>query len=134
MLRYQRAIDGPLSELVRAKNPLYNFILRYLLSPSGAEDLTHEAFLQSSIARRSFTHESRFPLLYTIALNLCIVTTVGKMKLLRHPSLDAPANGGRCPRVRCSMCCRTPDRGNVGRAASGPLMRHPIVVASEALP
>ena len=135
MLRYQRGDRRAFAELVRRhKKPLFNFVLRYLRSPSGAEDVTQEAFLRVVQRAAEFKHEARFSTwLYTIARNLCIDHS-RKMKLRRHPSLDAPTTEDGSARPMLEVLPDPKPEGDVGRAAEWTVMRRSIVVAVEALP
>src|ERR1044071_10407384 len=96
MLRYQRGDAGAFAELVRRhQKALYNFVLRQTRSAPAAEDITQETFLRVVQRAAEFKHEARFSTwLYTIARNLCI-DHGRKMKLRRHPSLDAQAADDR---------------------------------------
>lgn len=135
MLRYQRGDRRAFGELVRRhKTPLYNFVLRHLRSASAAEDITQEAFLRVVQRAAEFKHEARFTTwLYTIARNLCI-DHGRKMKLRRHPSLEAPTNDGGDARPMLEILPDPRPEGDVGRAAEWTVMRKSIVVAVEALP
>ena len=135
MLRYQRGDRRAFAELVRRhKTPLFNFVLRYLRSPSGAEDVTQEAFLRVVQRAAEFKHEARFSTwLYTIARNLCI-DHGRKMKLRRHPSLDAPTTEDGSARPMLEVLPDPKPESDVGRAAEWTVMRRSIVVAVEALP
>jgi RNA polymerase sigma-70 factor (ECF subfamily) len=135
MLRYQRGDRRAFAELVRRhKTPLYNFVLRHLRSAVAAEDITQEAFLRVVQRAAEFKHEARFSTwLYTIARNLCI-DYGRKMKLRRHPSLDAPTSDGGDARPMLEVLPDPRPEGDVGRAAEWTVMRKSIVVAVEALP
>lgn len=138
MLRYQRGDRGAFAELLRRhKTPLYNFVLRHLRSASAAEDITQETFLRVVQRAAEFKHEARFTTwLYTIARNQCI-DHGRKMKLRRHPSLDAPAtpgSGDDGSRPMLEVLADGRPDGNVGRAAEWSAMRRSIVTAVEALP
>ena len=128
MLRYQRGDRRAFAELVRRhKTPLFNFVLRYLRSPSGAEDVTQEAFLRVVQRAAEFKHEARFSTwLYTIARNLCI-DHGRKMKLRRHPSLDAPTTEDGSARPMLEVLPDPKPESDVGRAAEWTVMRRSIV-------
>jgi RNA polymerase sigma-70 factor (ECF subfamily) len=135
MLRYQRGDRLAFAELVRRhKTRLYNFALRHVRSGSAAEDITQEAFVRVVQRAAEFKHEARFTTwLYTIARNLCI-DHGRKMKLRRHPSLDAPMTDEAGSQ---SLLDVLPDRrpdGEIERAAEWSVMRRSIVLAVEALP
>jgi RNA polymerase sigma-70 factor, ECF subfamily len=135
MLRYQRGDRGAFAELLRRhKTPLYNFVLRQLRSPSAAEDITQETFLRVVQRAAEFKHEARFTTwLYTIARNQCI-DHGRKMKLRRHPSLDAPATAEDGARPMLEVLADGKPEGDVARAAGWSAMRQSIVTAVEALP
>src|SRR5215467_10514863 len=135
MLRYKRGDRSAFAELVRRhKTPLYNFVLRLLRSPTAAEDLTQETFLRVVQRAAEFKHEARFSTwLYTIARNLCI-DHGRKMKLRRHPFLDASTTSDGTARPMIEVLPDASPAGDVGRAAEWTVMRRSIVVAVEALP
>ncbi|HEX4474399.1 MAG TPA: RNA polymerase sigma factor [Polyangiaceae bacterium] len=135
MLRYQRGDSSAFAFLVRRhKAPLYNFVLRHLRSQAAAEDITQEAFLRVVQRASDFKHEARFSTwLYTIARNLCIDHS-RKMKLRRHPSLDAPTETSDGSRTLLEVVPSSSTESDVERAAEWTAMRRSIVAAVEALP
>lgn len=135
MLRYQRGDSSAFAFLVRRhKAPLYNFVLRHLRSQPAAEDITQEAFLRVVQRASEFKHEARFSTwLYTIARNLCIDHS-RKMKLRRHPSLDAPTDTSDGSRPLLEVVPSSSTESDVERAAEWTAMRRSIVAAVEALP
>jgi RNA polymerase sigma-70 factor (ECF subfamily) len=81
-----------------------------------------------------FKHEARFSTwLYTIARNLCIDHS-RKMKLRRHPSLDAPTETSDGSRTLLEVVPSSSTESDVERAAEWTAMRRSIVAAVEALP
>ena len=135
MLRYQRGDRVAFAELVRRhKTRLYNFALRYVRSGSVAEDITQEAFVRVVQRAAEFKHEARFTTwLYTIARNLCIDHS-RKMKLRRHPSLDAPITDDSGSHALSDVLADRRPEAEIDRAAEWSVMRQSIVLAVGALP
>jgi RNA polymerase sigma-70 factor (ECF subfamily) len=135
MLRYQRGDRVAFAELVRRhKTRLYNFALRYVRSGSVAEDITQEAFVRVVQRAAEFKHEARFTTwLYTIARNLCIDHS-RKMKLRRHPSLDAPITDDSGSHALLDVLADGRPEAEIDRAAEWSVMRRSIVLAVGALP
>ncbi len=135
MIRYQRGEQAAFAVLVRRhQGPLYNFALRQLRSPSGAEEVVQDAFVRVVQNAAEFKHEARFSTwLYTIARNLCI-DQLRKRVHRRHVSLDDPGQAtddGEGP----TLGERTADtRASVEREATGSELRARIAKAVDTLP
>src|SRR5438309_6022744 len=90
MERYQRGDARAFEVLVtRHQGPVFNFILRFVGEPAGAEDVLQETFLRVVKGAGHFERRAKFTTwLYTIARNLCIDAS-RKAKYRRATSLDA---------------------------------------------
>jgi RNA polymerase sigma-70 factor, ECF subfamily len=85
MLRVKRGDRAAFAELVdKHKQPMMNFIFRYLHDQAEAEDLAQNVFLQVYKSRARYRQTARFNTwLYTIARNLCLNEL---RRRLRHPA------------------------------------------------
>src|ERR1700735_2691215 len=74
MLRVKRGDRAAFTELVeKYKQPLVNFICRYLRDETEAEDLAQNVFLQVYKSRARYERTAKFSTwLFTIARNLCL--------------------------------------------------------------
>src|SRR5215475_7972127 len=89
MMRFLAGDRAALATLVgKHKRSLYNFALRLVRSPSAAEDLVEDVFVEVVRKAGELDHTSRFsPWLYAIARNLC-VDRLRKAPPLQQPPLD----------------------------------------------
>jgi RNA polymerase sigma-70 factor (ECF subfamily) len=74
MLRVKRGDRAAFGELVeKYKQPLFNFISRYLRDEVESEDLAQNVFLQMYKSRQRYEQTAKFSTwLFTIARNLCL--------------------------------------------------------------
>ncbi|MGA2246567.1 MAG: sigma-70 family RNA polymerase sigma factor [Verrucomicrobiota bacterium] len=74
MLRVKRGDRAAFAELVeKYKQPLFNFITRYLRDETESEDLAQNVFLQVYKSRQRYEQTAKFSTwLFTIARNLCL--------------------------------------------------------------
>jgi RNA polymerase sigma-70 factor (ECF subfamily) len=78
--------------LVRHRRGIYQFIYRFVGTPTQAEDIMQDVFTRLFTAADSFERRSRFTTwIYTIARNLCI-DFLRKRKHRNAASLDQPKN------------------------------------------
>jgi RNA polymerase sigma-70 factor (ECF subfamily) len=135
MVRFQSGERSAFAVLVRRyQTPLYNFALRQLRSPPGAEEVVQDAFVRVVQGAADFKHAARFSTwLYTIARNLC-VDHIRKRALRQHPSLDAPGGGAR-DSTAPTLADETADRtANVERTVVAGEIRQRVLSAVEMLP
>src|SRR3972149_4364132 len=128
MLRYQkgevRAFEVLLS---RHRNPVFNFVLRYVGDRTHAEDLLQEVFLRIIKGADAYQRQAKFTTwLYTIARNLCVdASRRGKHR--KAASLDAPMDssegkdGATLLDVVRAPQQPLPDRQAIGRELHGKL-------------
>lgn len=135
MLRYQRGDRQAFALLVRRhKKPLYNFVLRRVRSTTVADDVTQDAFLRVVRNASEFKHEARFTTwLYAIARNLC-VDHARKMRLRKHPSLDAPAANDDLSAPLKEQVANPHPSSDVERSATRSEVQARIVEAVDGLP
>jgi RNA polymerase sigma-70 factor (ECF subfamily) len=103
--------------VARHRQPVFNFILRYVGHRQRAEDLLQETWLKVVRSSSEWEPKARFTTwVYTIARNLC-VDSARKEAFRATDSLDAPAPGeeGSDGRTRGELVAdeagATPDRG-----------------------
>lgn len=134
MVRFQEG-DRPAFALLvkRYQGPLYNFALRHLRNPSGAEEVVQDAFVRLVQSAGEFKHEARFSTwMFTIVRNLCI-DQLRKRALRKHPSLDEAkrSDEGDGP----TLGEQTADtRADVERGAVSTEIRERVLAAVDQLP
>ena len=118
MLAFKSGDARAFSTLVsRHRQPVFNFILRYVGHRQRAEDLLQETWLKVVRSSSEWEPKARFTTwVYTIARNLC-VDSARKEAFRATDSLDAPATGedGAEGRSKGELVAdegqATPDRG-----------------------
>jgi RNA polymerase sigma-70 factor (ECF subfamily) len=108
----------------RHRQPVFNFILRYVGHRQRAEDLLQETWLKVVRSSSEWEPKARFTTwVYTIARNLC-VDSARKETFRATDSLDAPASADEGTEGRtkgelvADEAAATPDRGAHNAAAA----------------
>ena len=80
--------------ILRYKDELFHFLLRFTNDPASADDLFQETFLQVHLSAESFDTQRRFrPWLFTIAANKAR-DHLRRQKSRKASQLSAPIDGG----------------------------------------
>lgn len=118
----------------RHRQPLYNFVLRFVGHPQRAEDVLQETWLKVIRGSREYEPRARFTTwAFTIARNLC-VDAARKERTRRTESLDVAAEGAEGEARPLMDALPGPDLNAPDRSAHNRRLQPLLVQAIGALP